>query len=515
MRRLGRGLAALAMAAAALVPMSPAHAALAWSVVPSGNAPGTPTGGLVTVACPSATTCFALGDYGTGDATVSMMQHWDGSKWTLASAAPLPGPVGSAGPILSDLACVSETFCVVAGQYQFAGGDSHPLAERWDGSAWAVMPSPDLDGVFFTSVACPSETSCFASAAGGPYPQKTLVEHWDGNEWSVMPTPNVADTDNGFLGISCASPTLCFAVGAAGDSPVTPRTLIEQWDGTSWTIVASPNPSGTNTFPDLSDVACPSATACYAAGYYTQGRTMKSIIERWDGAKWSMVTSPDVEADITHLACPTATDCFAVGTAHKDANGAFHNVVLRGGTGSWSIVPYAANEPGGDVIRDIACANPSMCFVVGYNGSKNPVTIEQWNGTGWTKLTLPLLILPDSTLSDVACAGTVCFGVGHSSAPLGTPTKTLIVRRTPSGWKVVTSPNPTGGRQVALTGVSCPSTTLCFAVGTWDLKALIERWNGKAWSIVPSPKNLPYGGELTDVSCASAKFCFAVGSFDR
>jgi hypothetical protein len=78
---------------------------------------------------------------------------------------------------------------------------------------------------------------------------------------------------------------------------------------------------------------------------------------------------------------------------------------------------------------------------------------------------------------------------------------------------VVTSPNPKGGQQVTLTGVSCPTPTLCFAAGYSDSKTLIERWNGKAWSIVPSPNNPQWGGQLTDVSCASVKFCFAVGSF--
>ena len=501
----------MAVAAAALVPVSPAGAAPVWSIAPSGNAPGTPSGSLAKVACPSATTCYALGGYGTGDATVTMMQQWDGSKWTIASAAPLRGPVNSSGPYLSDLECVSETFCVLVGQYQFAGGDSHPLAERWDGSAWAVMPSPDLDGVFFTSVSCPSETSCFASAAGGPYPQQTLVEHWDGNAWSVMSTPNVAGTDNGFLGIACATPALCFAVGSAGNGPVTSRTLVEQWDGTSWKIVASPNPSGTNPFPYLTDVACPSAAACYATGSYAQGRTSKTIVERWDGAKWSMVTIPDVEGDAT-LACPTATDCFAVGPSRKDSKGVLEGVALRGGAGSWSTVDLAANGPKTGVSSDVACASPSTCFMVGYNRSKNPVTIEKWNGTVWTNLTVSQPVLPDSTLSDVASAGTVCFTVGHSSAPLGSPTKTLILRRTPSGWNVVNSPNPKNGRQITLTGVSCPTTTLCFAVGTSDGKTLIERWNGKAWSVVPSPNNPEWGGRLSDVSCAGAKFCFAVGS---
>jgi len=502
----------MAMAAAALVPVSAAAAAPAWSIVPSGNAPAVPTGGLVTVACPSAATCFALGSYGNVSASATMMQQWNGSRWTLASAAPLPGPAGATGPYLSDLECVSETFCVVAGLYQ-VDGISHPLAERWDGSAWNVMSIPDVTGLSLSSVACPSETSCFATGYGTTYPQKTFVEHWDGNAWAAMSTPNIANTDSSLSRIACASATLCFAVGTAGNGPVTPRTLVEQWDGTSWTIVASPNPSGTNLFPFLTDVACPSATACYAVGNYTQGRTEKTIIERWDGAKWSMVTSPDVEGDITGLACPTAANCFAVGPAQKGSNGALHSVALRGGTGSWSTVAYGADEPGRDIIRDVACASPSTCFAVGYNGSKNPVTIEQWNGTAWTNLTVPQPSLPDSTLSDVACAGTVCFAVGHSEAPLGHPTNALIARQTPSGWKVVTSPSPKGGQLVTLTGISCPTPTLCFAAGHSDQKTLIERWNGKAWSIVPSPNNPQWGGQLTDVSCASAKFCFAVGSF--
>ena len=142
------------------------------------------------------------------------------------------------------------------------------------------------------------------------------------------------------------------------------------------------------------------------------------------------------------------------------------------------MVADAANEPRTDNVRDVACASSGACFAVGYNGSKSPVTIEQWNGTAWTNLAVPQPSLPDSTLSDVSCAGTVCFAVGHSEAPFGHPTKALIARRTPSGWRVVNSPNPKGGQQVTLTGISCPTTTLCFAAGSSDQKTLIERWNG-------------------------------------
>jgi hypothetical protein len=449
------------------------------------------------------------------------MQRWDGSKWKLASAAPAPPPANATGPFLEDLACVSEAFCVAVGAYQ-VNGITHPLAERWDGSRWAIVPSPDLVRYSLTSLACPSETSCFATGAGGDYPLQTLVEHWDGNAWSVMTTPNVANTDNGLSGIACATPTLCFAVGSAGNGPVTPRTLVEQWDGMTWTIVASPSPSGSDVFPFLTAVACPSATACYAAGNYQSGSTTKTIVERWDGTNWSMVTSPNVAGAsnnwIESLACATATDCFAVGTSRAASNGATHDLILRGGSGSWSIVARATNEPTRNEVRDVACASASTCFLVGSNGSSKPVTIEQWNGTSWSNLTVPQPSLPNSTLSDVACASAaVCFAVGQSVTDAAGFTKTLVERKTAKGWVVVGNPNPAGSKFSTLLGVACPAVNVCFASGyaytSKGQRTLIERWNGAGWAIVPSPNNPDWGGQLTDVSCASTTFCFAVGSF--
>ena len=52
--------------------------------------------------------------------------------------------------------------------------------------------------------------------------------------WSTAPTPN----PNGqLIDISCVSSTSCVAVGWAYSD----QTLIESWDGTSWSIMPSPN----------------------------------------------------------------------------------------------------------------------------------------------------------------------------------------------------------------------------------------------------------------------------------
>jgi hypothetical protein len=68
-----------------------------------------------------------------------------------------------------------------------------------------------------------------------------------------------------------------------------------------------------------------------------------------------------------------------------------------------------------------------------------------------------------------------------------------------------------------LNGVSCASPTNCTAVGDyyWTASgpqpALIERWNGTAWRVEPSP-SIGRGSTLDSVSCPSATSCTAVGS---
>ena len=89
-----------------------------------------------------------------------------------------------------------------------------------------------------------------------------------------------------------------------------------------------------------------------------------------------------------------------------------------------------------------------------------------------------------------------------------------------AGWSVVPSPNEGPAPQSSqLFSVSCSSATTCMAVGTYRSRrspgsVLAESWDGKAWSIVPSP-NVAAGERdvLNGVSCTSADRCFAVGAY--
>jgi hypothetical protein len=59
--------------------------------------------------------------------------------------------------------------------------------------------------------------------------------------------------------------------------------------------------------------------------------------------------------------------------------------------------------------------------------------------------------------------------------------QTLIARWNGTAWSRVPSPNPVGGS--SLSGVAATSTTNAWAVGCTSncAKTLILRWNGTAW----------------------------------
>ena len=80
------------------------------------------------------------------------------------------------------------------------------------------------------------------------------------------------------------------------------------------------------------------------------------------------------------------------------------------------------------------------------------------------------------------------------------------------GWSIQQTPNPTGGSNSALDGVSCVLARACTAVGSSSRGTLAERWNGTKWTIERTPST---GRDhfLQRVSCVSASSCIAVGSY--
>jgi hypothetical protein len=156
----------------------------------------------------------------------------------------------------------------------------------------------------------------------------TLAERWDGRTWRIVPTFKPAPTgpNAALFGVACTSASACTAVG----NQTLAETLAERWNGRTWQVQATPNPSGAQNIT-LASVACPARTACTAFGLNHIGSSPLTLAERWSGGRWRIQPTPGLVAvdsgSPVGVACPTVSACYAVG-AYTNNGPTFANLTL-------------------------------------------------------------------------------------------------------------------------------------------------------------------------------------------
>ena len=259
-----------------------------WKVVASPNV-GSSKNVLSSVAVVSSTDIWAVGYYDNNGINDTLTEHWNGTSWSVVTS---PSP-GSFANYLRGVAVTSSTDIWAVGYYANYNGYYYTLVQHWDGTQWSVVSSPNpgaTDNDYLIGVAVVSSTDVWAVGdylGNGDY-NITLTEHWDGTSWSVVTSPG--SSVSYFLGVAVISTTDVWAVGYYSNNGID-QTLTAHWDGTSWSVVASPNPS--STINVLSSVAVISTTDVWAVGYYSNtNQVPQTLIEHWDGTSWSVIPSP-------------------------------------------------------------------------------------------------------------------------------------------------------------------------------------------------------------------------------
>src|SRR5205823_5145941 len=135
-----------------------------------------------------------------------------------------------------------------------------------------------------------------APAVGGGAPGTPL----DCPAWLAVSSPNGGTADNVLSGVSAVSATDVWAVGYYTDTNSLDETLIEHWNGTSWSIVASPNPGTGNNI--LQSVSARTASDVWAVGEYqpTPGANFQTLTLHWTGSAWAQVSSPNGSSSINN-----------------------------------------------------------------------------------------------------------------------------------------------------------------------------------------------------------------------
>jgi hypothetical protein len=209
----------------------------------------------------------------------------------------------------------------VAVGHVFVDGTSQALVESWNGSAWVIVPSPDpsFGDTMLFGVSCPSKNACTAVGSNDATgPDQTLVETFAGGPWAIQPSADQGTTSNVLQSVSCSSAAACTAVGDfvnnIGKSNQAHNTLVERWNGSSWTVVPSTNPAAAGD--SLDSVSCTDAHHCMAAGSSFDGSTHSDLVESWSGGAWSTTAVPSPGATtsvLSGVSCATYVNCQAAG----------------------------------------------------------------------------------------------------------------------------------------------------------------------------------------------------------
>lgn len=360
-----------------------------------------------------------------------------------------------------------------------------------------ALPMGGSQNTELASVSCVSTNFCIAvgtyrtqAASKNLGKEHSVIMRFNGRKWTVVDAPTMADSE--LNGIDCLSRSSCVAVGEQISNEGSSAPIVEELNGTSWSLTPLANPS---IYPidatQLHAVSCVSAGNCTAVGWdsglgYVRGvMPTTGIIAHESPAGWAIQTLAPLVP--TRVNSPLG----------------------------YVVVPSNAFDP--SYLMSVSCT-PARCLAVGQGES----FVEA--GGNWSELTTFPLVLNGLTCT----AEQACLGVGHAGQGLGgsvvVSTSTAVAQLSGSHWHRVPSPNRTAPSNV-LSAVACRAGQSCVAVGSVSgapvlsphVNAqgglLVETERGERWVLAkPLRTSKSIDDTLASVSCPSLHTCIAVGN---
>jgi FG-GAP-like repeat len=242
-----------------------------WKVQGTENPSGSTVVQLEDVSCASASECVAVGSYFSSETERTLIERFNGTSWKIETSKN-----GSASNNrLTSVSCPSASFCMAAGFYYESSVNAWlPLTESWSGGVWtqrtAVKPAGSTNSYFY-GVSCTSSTAC--TAVGDwlviqTVSEYTLAQRWNGSTWAIQTTPNPESTSLDIADVSCTTSSACTAVGSYIDTVNVehPMAMVSS-DGTSWTMQFPPLPAGDQKVHPYG-VSCVVSRGCEAVGFH-------------------------------------------------------------------------------------------------------------------------------------------------------------------------------------------------------------------------------------------------------
>ena len=298
---VGTGQAAAAAAAAVITTN---NAGTTWSQrsVPAG------IGDITSIACPSTTICYAIA--GTTANNIVIIQTSNSAHtW---STDPLPSGVLD----VVSIACVSSDTCYAVGMT--SSEKPAIITTSNSGMTWSTEAVPSGASQLL-QVGCAPGGMCYSVGISTGSTALIIATSGQGT-WSTEVAPPGL---GGIYAITCTSATTCYAPGSdTSDNTVIAKTTNA---GSSWIAQSVPS-----QIHGLTRISCASDTACTAIGTIPPGSSGKSVISivatADGGAGWNVEAVPAGLNELGGIACPSSSACYAAGSGDLATGG----VVLMG-----------------------------------------------------------------------------------------------------------------------------------------------------------------------------------------
>ncbi len=354
---------------------------------------------LYAVSCTSRSQCTATGMASTrsGKNTKTLAERWNGTTWAVQSTPTPTSRTLQGGTLTGGVSCTSSTACVADG-FSYSKKSTQLLGEGWNGHTWTAQPdaTPVVTGES-AGIACRWAKDCMA--VGGSTLRDDLAEHWNGRKWSAVTTKH----DGELIGVACPATGNCTAVGSNDGG----KALAAHWNGKAW---SDQSPASPHQLTFLARRVLPGYEGLRRGrhGRHSDRASANATWPRWPSSgpavQWAVLTVPDPApagdaSELNSVSCTSATNCMAVGDYHESGS--------TPPTPPWpssGMAPPGRSSPRRAQRHSARSQSPSVscpsagafCIAVGGSsatatGAVSPLT-EVWNGSAWTVVTAPKLI---------------------------------------------------------------------------------------------------------------------------
>jgi len=290
-----------------------------------------------------------------------------------------------------------------------------------------------------------------------------LAEHWNGKSWQAVPTPVDGRHIRILHDVHAVASDDVWAVGSQILIKTgVVHTLIEHWDGARWSIVPSPHARADHE--ELLAVSGGSASNLWAVGYVEPLITPLPLAMHWNGTKWHVTRAP-AGGTLQDVSAHDQGGVWAVGTS---APGIRHSLLAMHGRLGWNV---DSDAPAQD-LEAITWRRPFDAWAVGDAPASPPLFLQplamHWNGSSWSAVPTPALQQTADLRGVAAISPNDAWAVGTLAF-----SHPLMLHWDGTAWRLATPPTGDG----YLDGITrVPGTNELWAVGHGAPDPLIFRY---------------------------------------